>query len=282
MLYPFENYLKALLIKGHGTNSVMDRIRALKLTPPDEDEIEAKREELMSLLPDEALIYITPGPKYNFSMFLEKAKGSLSLLGIDELLPIVGGKRDIEWEDALMIMVDNITRAAAMSCIVRGHTDDEIIDMLTVKQGVRMSARSLELFKKYFWNITCLTRIELYHYISCLEHNKLKELLVDAFHHRDNQLKWKISKVNSLTLEEILAEIMNEAFAKFKNGVGSDDSDNVNKVIKWAELAIKAAEKHKTITNKDASNLVATLQFKLRKMSQEDIPTADESPDEVA
>jgi len=281
MLYPFENYLKALLVKGHGTNSVMERIKSLKLTPPDEDEIEAKREEIFALLPDDALIFITPGPKYNFSMFMEKAKNSLSLLGIDEMLPIIGGKRDIDWEDALMVMVDAITRAATMSCIVRGHSDEEIMEMLSIKQGMKISTRGLELFKKYFWNIQCLTRLELFHYISTIGHNKLKELLVDAFHHRDNNLKWKISRVNSLTLEEILAEVMNEAFSKFKNGVGSDDTDNVNKIIKWAELAIKAAEKHKTITNKDASNLVATLQFKLRKMSQEDIPTADETPDEV-
>ena len=282
MLYPYEYYLRALIIKGHGTESIMDRIKTLKLTPPDAMDIETKREELFNLLPEDSIVCITPGVKYSFEKFLQKAKKQLPLLEIDEVITVLDGKRDPEWEDTLLIMTDPALRVLATCMSVYGNSDEEIMDMMFSRHRITVSQRSFDMFKKYFWNIGRLTKLELFHYVSSLESIKHKELLIDAFHKRDLNLKWKISGENILTLENILEEVMNEAFTKFKASVGSDDTDNVQKVMKWAELAIKSAEKYKNITRKDSENIVKTLEFKLKKMSQADITNKDNVDGDVA
>lgn len=281
MLYPYENYLKALIIKGLGNAPILERFQSLRLTPPDEAELDDKREDILRAIPDDAIVYITPGDRYNFNLFLEKAKSHVDCLDISEAVPLLSGKRDKDWEDALFLIADPVTSPLIMSSMVYGNSDEEVLALLESKHHFAMSLRTISLFRKYFWNTQVLTKLELYHYISRMSAPKTRCMLMDAFHKKDTQLKWRLTGENLLTLEEILTEVMNEAFIKFKSSVTNDDTDSVNKVIRWAELAMKAAEKYKAVTNKHSENLVATLEFQLKKMSQADIKPSDKFDGDV-
>lgn len=276
MLYPYENYLKSLIIKGLGNQRIIERLKALKLTPPSDDEIEDKRVDIFDSIPDKYLIYISPGIKYDFKVFMAKAKKSLKFLDIDEILPVLGGKRDLDWEDALLLMTDNELQALVSVALIDEQSDEEILNLLERRHRARISDKGLNLFKKYFWNIDKLSKLEKYHYISTVEHYKVRGLLLDAFHKKDARVKWKLTGENILTLEDILSEVMNESFHKFKAAIASEEVDNVQKVAKWADLAIKAAEKYKNVTNKQSGDAIASLQFKLKKISQADIQDPDD------
>jgi len=281
MMYPFENYLKALLIKGYGNETISDRIRALRLTVPSHDELDDKRSSVLENVPDYALIYITPGPKYNFDEFLKGAASAVSFLNIDEMIPVLAGKRDPEWEDSLLILTDSTLHPLVMSAMLYGSTDQEVVDLLFTKHRMVLTLRSIALFRKYFWNVDVVTKLELYHYISRVVSPRNRCLFLDAFHKRDTQVKWKLTGENILKLEDVLAEVMNEAFLKFKASLSNEDSESTNKVIRWAELAMKAAEKYKSATSSQSTNAVEALKFQLEKISQGDIKSPDKFDGDV-
>ena len=85
MRYPYDRYMKALLLRGSSVTTISDRLRAFKLTPPTEAEMDKLRDSLLVNLPEESLEYARPGVKYDFEKFLTGACSELSLavLNID-------------------------------------------------------------------------------------------------------------------------------------------------------------------------------------------------------
>lgn len=282
MIYPYELYLRAMLLRGYDNLTVTNRLRAVRLAPPSEDELDSKREEILDLLPDAALTLLTPGPRADFNAFMKKYGKKVSALGIDDILDVLQGQRNKCWEDALLLIADVEYRLPIMTMLLYGDTTAEIADYLENKHKLEVTLESVEMFKAYFWDTGKMTKLEIYSYISMVDGPKVREALLDAFHKKTSKLRWKISGENMLTLEDILATVMNEAFEKFKSSVIHDDDNAVMKTVKWADLAIKAAEKFAKLSQKDAASAIAELQFKLNKISQKDIKEKDDFDGEVA
>ncbi len=276
MIYPYERYLRALLLRGYDDSTIQYRLRAIRLAEATPEELSTKREELYELLPDSAIPYILPGAKYNFETFLKKAKKQLRVLGIDELVEVMKGTRNKDWEDALLLITDKVYRMATMTMFLYGDAPEDILEVLNTKYRADMAIEAVELFSKYFWDVGRMTKLEIYSYISSIDGNKIRADFLDAFHKKTARVKWRVTGENMLTLESVLSEIMNESFDKFKSSVGHDDDSTVTKTIKWAELAIKSAEKFNKIANKEAANAVEELVFSLKKISQSDIKNPDD------
>ena len=123
-----------------------------------------------------------------------------------------------------------------------------------------------------------MSKLELYHFLATGLTMKHRNLVMDAFHHNDSEVQWRITGKSIITLEEVLTTVMNEAFIKFKASADSDDVDNVARVQQWANLAIKAAEKLSDVARNDAPNMVASLELQLKKLTQDDIKTIGDEP----
>lgn len=275
MKYPYIKYMQALLLKGHKTSTVSDRLRALKINPPDDFDIDSVREDLFSIFSDEEMLHLQPGPHYSFETFISECKDKVASIGIDELIPVLTGNRNPFWEDAILIMTDPDIRIIVMALSILGKPSSEILQKVEEQTNIHLPPESLVYFMKYFWNITNMTKLELYHFISTGLSLKHRDLLIDAFHKKEAGLKWRVSGESVLTLEDILKSVMNESFIKFKSCVASDDVDNVSRTQQWASLSIKAAEKLKVIASESAPEVAADLEFKLKKITQDDIVTED-------
>ena len=278
MKYPYINYIKALLLKGHRPSVINERLRAFRLVPPDESEIEEIRDKLFSGFTAKQLKYIEIGPSYDFKKFLKLAEEPLSKLHFEEILSVLSGNRNTAWEEALFIMTDPDIRIIVMCMSVQNKNPDEIGQAITNKTRIQVSEEGILYFYKYFWNITEMSKLELYHFLATGLTMKHRNLVMDAFHHNDSEVQWRISGKSVITLEEVLTTVMNEAFIKFKASADSDDVDNVARVQQWANLAIKAAEKLSDVARNDAPNMVASLELQLKKLTQDDIKTMGDEP----
>lgn len=281
MLYPYEHYLSLLFIKGYDNVVIRQRLKTLRLAPMPDDELEDKRNEVFSFMPDGASKLLFPKSKINLPEFVDKYSDFLKSLDIEDVIPTLKGQRNQAWDDAILIGADSTLRIPVQGLLLYGSTNEEILQVLSLKYGCTTTDEAIRLFTKYFWNISRMSRLEIYNYIAMMDSPKSRNLLLDAFHKKPEKIKWRLTGENILTLEAILKEIMNEAFGKFQTAVKSEDTESVHRVTKWADLAIKAAEKFDKIFKQNDKSLLQVLQFKLDKKSQSDITPKDDLKDDV-
>ena len=272
MRYPYDRYIKSLLLKGYSVATIGDRLRAFKLTPPSEAEMDKIRDSILVKLPEESLEYARPGIKYDFDKFLQLAGDSLKDLDIDELIDVMKGNKSQHWNEALLIMTDLDARILVECMHIYGKEDKEILKDLKARYRARVSQEGLRLFYKYFWDIEGMSQLEIYNYIGSCTHRRHRSLLLSSYRQREKEVSWKLTGQNALTLEEILTTVMNESFEKFKNSVSGEDSESINKTLQWANMAIKAAERLEDITGKATPAIAADLELRLAKIKQTDIP----------
>jgi hypothetical protein len=281
MIYPYENYLTLLLLKGLDNAIVIHKIRSLFMVPPSEEEVEAKRDEVFSLLPEELIKFIWPPSKTSYATLVEQHADCFKAFGVDDLLDVLSGRDNCAWNETLLLMADSTVRVPAQCLVLYGFPKESVAEILKVRYNSSIGIDGLELFIKYFWNISRLSRLEIYNYISAVPNSKIRLRLFDAFHKKDDSIKWNFAGENVLNLEKVLKEVMNEAFAKFRDSVKSPDPEGVHKITKWADLAIKAAEKYDKIYKKESEQLLEALKFKIDKSSQSTITPKDDMDDEV-
>lgn len=282
MLFPNEKYVTVLLLRGHDNAVIQQKTRALGFGQMTVEEIDSRRQELFSTLPSKLVKSIFPPKKFDFSSFTKTYAAALAPLDIDEVLPVLSGKRSLVWEEALSMVLDNSVRTTLQALTIYGVEREKLKILLERRHGFKPTEEGLSCFLKYFWDIGKMTRVEMFNYIHQLPVGvTLKKTLLDAFHKRENAIKWRFAGENVLTLEKVLQEVMNEAFLKFQNSVSQEDPDSVMKITKWADLAIKAAEKYDKISKQTGEDLFTSLKFDLEKLSQDGIALPDDVDGEV-
>ena len=281
MRYPYDRYMKALLLKGYSVTTISDRLRAFKLTPPTEAEMDKLRDSLLVNLPEESLEYARPGVKYDFEKFLQLAGDSLKSLDIDEMIDVMRGNKIPHWNEALLIMTDMDARILVECMYVYGKEDKEILKAVKDRYRARVSLEGLQLFYKYFWDLEGMSQLEIYNYIGSCTHRRHRSLLVSSYRQREKETSWKLSGQNTLTLEDILTTVMNESFEKFKTSVAGEDTESMNKTLQWANMAMRAAEKLEDITGKATPAVAADLELRLAKIKQTDIPEMSKLKEDI-
>jgi hypothetical protein len=269
------------LLRGHDNNEINYRLRAVRLAAPSDDELNDKREELYELFPEKYLINILPGPKYDLPKFIKANKKRVAALGIDELIKVMLGTRNKHWEDAMLLITDKAYRMPVKSMLLSGQDCHDVLKTLNSTFQLDVDLEALELFKKYFWDVVRMTKLEVYHYISTIEGAGPRQDLLDAFHKKTEKVRWKVTGESMVTFDKILTTIMTEAFEKFKSYIAQEDGESMTKTIKWADLAIKAAEKHSKLASKDNTDAIEELRFSLEKLSQDEIKSHKDFDGEI-
>lgn len=275
MKYPYLNYIKGLILRGYQSSAIMDRLKAFRFNPPDELEIEQIREDLLSHFKESELKYIAPGPNFSLSTFVSSAQATLDSLELNEIVKVLTGNKSPEWDEAMLIITDPEIRIPVMCLSIQKEDISEIIRIVEEKTGLTLTNDGMNLFFKYFWKIDDMSKLELYHFLSTGILSKHKALMLKAFHKRDGEVDWKIRGKNSTSMENILVTVMNECFVKFKNEIDSDDAESINKVQKWADMAVKAAEKLNISKGEDSSDIIAQLEVNLKTLASTDIQSID-------
>lgn len=281
MLWPYENYLTAALLRGLNNDIIMGKLKAYGLSPLSEEELNSRREELFKQLPKKYASYIYPEIKPNLTGALAQMKDSLGFLEVDEVIDVLLGKRDPDWEEILAVMLSDKARLAVMTLTLAEKPDLEVLTSVNETYGYKLTSRALAMFKKYFWNVDKMSRLEQYDYITSVTVFKWKQRLMDAFHKKEEAVKWYGLGQSTLTLEAILKEIMNEAFFKFREHIHNPSLEATADILKWAEAAVKMAEKYHRLTGSQGKDLITQLKFELERGKQVDIQSTQNFKGEI-
>ncbi|NCU31072.1 hypothetical protein EOM57_04680 [Candidatus Saccharibacteria bacterium] len=271
MLFPHERYLTVLLLKGLSYEEITSKLRSLRLPIPEEYDINSKRDTLFENIPDELLCYVTPGNKYNLNTFVTKAGSLVNAFDIDELIPVLKGNEATEWLNALYVVTDKYLGPLTLSMLVAQKTNKEIQEECDKSYNFTPSEESLELVRKYFWDCSRLSRMEVRYCIASITDSITKSAMTNAVHNKLQDSQWRLTGENTLTLEKILVTVMNEAYDKFQTSMLANDTDNAAKASRWADLAIKAAEKYNKVSSDTKTNIIRDFEIRLNKLSQDDI-----------
>ena len=271
MRYPYEKYIEFLFIKGYSDVTIANRVRALKLIPPKEKELEEKREIFISNLPQACQDLLAP-ENYNIKNFFAQLKKNKVTIGLEKLEDVYHGKRVPDWDDALLLMVDMDARIIVQTLSLFGYSDDDILKHLRERINIDVSNEALQLFYDMFWDIKNLSKLEVYHYIATCSIVKHRVLLTDAYHKKAHRVKWHMTGKNILTLEGVLEDVLNTSYEKYKScSDGEDTAANDARTISWANMAVNAAEKLKNAVAAANETVIGEVQFELEQMKQEDI-----------
>ena len=69
---------------------------------------------------------------------------------------------------------------------------------------------------------------------------------------------------------------MGKAYSQFNEALGAGDQEKLLSALKWAELAIKAGDRHKKLTETKDEDVLDSIQYKLKPRHIDDIPTKDD------
>jgi len=282
MIYPYEHYLTLLIVRGFDNVTIGRKLKSLCGFSPLDTEITEKKEEVLGLLPKALVGQITLGSNnQKYIPAIEKNLECLGVLDIAEATPVLLQKRVPAWDEALYIISDAEVRVAIQSLLVYDMQLAEILEVMNTRYSARITLEGLQMYTKYFWNVSRMSRLELFHFITNMDSSKSRVALLEAFHRKKDVVQWKYIGENVLTFEAILKEVMNEAFIKFRTSVKEGSPDDFGKVSQWAGLAMRAAEKYDKLFKKADVNLLEQLQYELEKRSQSTIPMKDTVDGEV-
>jgi hypothetical protein len=281
MLYPFENYVKVLLLKGYDNTSILKKTKAFGFVPLTDDEIDDRRNDLFGLLPPEVVQHIYPPDRANYQTLITKFSKELGLLNIDEVIPVLQGSRNKEWDEAINAVLDSEIRVPLQALILFKMPLEDIQSNMERKHGWAMSMAGLEMFIKYFWNIRAMTKLEVFNYISVIENGKIRSTFLDSYHRKEEKVRWKFTGENLLNYEKVLQSVMNESFQRFQSSLKDESTESVTVIGKWADLAMKAGEKFDKMFKKESTDSLNNLVFELKKKSQQDIATKEDVDGEI-
>lgn len=282
MIYPYENYLNLLVVRGFDNATIYKKIRSMCSLPPTEAEIAEKKGEVLGLLPGPLVAQLALGPNHHeYTKVMTKYAASLAAIDSEDVAPVLTQKRLPAWDEALYIISDPEVKLATQCLTLFEFPVESVLEILNNKYSAKLSLDGLKMYLKYFWNTSRMSKLELFHFISNMESSKARTSLLEAFHKRTDVIKWKYIGESVLTFENILKEVMNEAFMKFRSSIKESTPDDIAKVSQWASLAMRAAEKYDKLFKKADINILEQLQFELEKRSQSTVPLKDKIDGDV-
>ena len=281
MIYPYERYLTTLLVKGYDTATICRKLSTFSLIPPTNEEIDEKRASVFETLPAAVVEHIFPPERADYVSLIAAHRDSLAVLDIEEMIPILLGQRSKEWEDVVYILADEKIRTALQTLTLFGMPSLQVTDTVAARYGMVISQEVYALFTRYIWDTPRMTKLELYTYISNLDGVANRRNFLDAFRKREETIRWRFTGESIVNLESILKEVMNEAFFKFRDSMRNEEPDNVHRVSKWADLAIKAAEKFDKIFKSANNSLLSAMVVELEKKRHDDIVKKDDVKEDI-
>ena len=121
---------------------------------------------MLDTIPQDVRELIEHGARYDLDEFITKASQQLMAAELDDIIPVLREKRIPQWEEALLIMTDPELRMYVMCLTICQTLEEDILEGIKKRFREDVSELGLFMFKKYFWDIADMSRLELYHFIS--------------------------------------------------------------------------------------------------------------------
>lgn len=175
-----------------------------------------------------------------------------------------------DMKDACDIFATPRIRTAFSLLVLQKFTTDEIVDTIGGHFELSLSAASINLAIKYFFDFTRLSPQDLHHLIHTLPAEQRDQYQLATKAQSREYTEFVIGKLPKLTFEEILHDIMVNSYYKFKSLVDQPLMDGMAQ--QWAVMAMNAGEKKARWTKGDRTDIVEDIQLRFN-FDQPEFPT---------
>ena len=196
-----------------------------------------------------------------------------------------GEPPDDLFDDENLLVAMNITRDSAALEYVKSAAqldDDELIDVLRYKFGMMITEEALDAFRKAFWDIDSMSRMD-----AVLYFNRSDEAdpPPDAVPMREapDYYAWKDGEKVDVDPSTVFDELIADGYFKYKSYVSVATPGAQNEARKWGDFLMKAIEKNRALDarmnpNSGEDGLPDKPELKYDDGGDADVPLIDDVP----
>lgn len=239
MRYPYSLFIKFLISRKADVNRTLE---SLCLPPIDAEERAAHDTPAAPLPRSVEKFFQSPSNIVTAKEgFLDWAK----VHGIDELWSV-----QPEFEDdsdpqsrrdilaACELFADPNKRTSLAVLLLKGFSDEAVSEVFESKFDHKVSAKTLEVARRYFFDFTRLTRADWQHLLEGIPKDQKAMLHLGLEPHTKEFVQYSVGKLPSLSFDEIMHDIMVSSYYKFKACLNQPLADQ--RAMQWAKTSMAA------------------------------------------
>lgn len=150
-----------------------------------------------------------------------------------------GGEPEPELDTAIQIFVNSHARGMVGLLLLSKASDEEVLGFIQRRFDSTANERTLELYKKIFWDITLLKREDWKAFIPDLEPQERHYISLGLSSPSIHEAKRFLDEAPGYTPEQIINKIMTKAAVLFEAAANELDPEAAG-AIRWAELSLRA------------------------------------------
>jgi hypothetical protein len=139
---------------------------------------------------------------------------------------------------ACELFADPNKRTSLAVLLLKGFSDEAVSEVFEAKFGTKVSAKTLEVAKKYFFNFARLTRADWRHLLDGIPKDQKAMLHLGLEPHTKEFVQYSVGKLPSLSFDEIMHDIMVSSYYKFKACLNQPLADQ--RAMQWAKTSMAA------------------------------------------
>jgi len=258
---PYERMVRTLIARGLSPQAIIDKLRELQFALPSNiiDLCKAINLRVRSELPP-----LTDG-----------AQLSDELLIMMDIFPLYVGLFDapydprhrdktIGYDGAMRILEDTKMRRAIQSMALAGINDEDIELMLNARYDLNYSPDDINFYLTYFFDVKSWRVPQLKILVDEEPDEDFKKMYMLALKGDKGYLLWKLGMAPNRSYQEMLQDMMNDAYYLFKETAKSGHNPEV--AHRWSQLAVKVAEKLERNDKEtaDSQTLYQSIEFNIQ------------------
>jgi hypothetical protein len=223
--YPFHRYLRFLVLEGDGVDDIRRHIGAeLDYLVPSHKEIE----ELIFTLVKGRIVDDAWRKKCDVEMFLEES---------------------LDMTTCHWIVENGPARAAAERLLLEGVNSRHTAQVLTLKFNHQVSEHAVSLFRRGFWDVDTLSKIEFAEYYRAMGSRK-PEPPPAPLKFRSAYTAWEHGELpdpEELTPDDMVRVIAVDAFMSYNKARSTPVRESQEEARRWASVVLKTAQVSKAV-----------------------------------
>jgi len=256
MLIPHIKYIESLVVSRKTLEQILEELEKYNLT-----------------IPDKAIAIIIntikdSNPSYFDPVDPDPADPDwIEAMGIQEMFSHLTGfhiNGDFISPKKAFQLISDPLMYRLVTALALARIDDQDIDMISNgKFNVEYAAEDIELFLKYFFNVSDWTLSERQQYVNNIEDPELNKYYKMALKGDKDYLLWKLGAAPEKDFGEMLRDMVNDSYYNFK------EQSKIKPAVaqRWAGLAIKLTDRIDSLQKEDqksAANFLENYEFKIK------------------
>jgi len=239
---PYENLVKSMMFRKEQPHDIVVHLRELDLSIP--TNIIDLCKDLYSYLEKQYPDYFRYGRKNTPESDHLLSEGIYGLYHAHYDLPYDPELRYqlTGYDGAIRILEDPKMRRAVQSMALARVTDEDIELMLNARYDLNYGPDDIIFYLQHFFNVKNWRTPHLKDLVDAEVDESFKSMYMLALKGDKGYLLWKLGLSPNRSYQEMLQDMMNDAFYLFKENSKSGKADH-DLAYKWSQVALKTAEK---------------------------------------